>query len=153
MFHWGESIQTRCPQIIFCKKKQKKTIYLNVIFDKQTTKPEETQPDTTETDEFCSDKSFFCLFFLNLCSWYYFFCMECCLNRQQIKGKIHSTCQAHATEATGSRQSFFFWKSDDSFVFSPVVPSITRYYTSYECHILHWLKDNQSSILCYPVKV
>lgn len=48
------------------------------------------------------------LFFLNLCSWYYFFCMECCLNRQQIKGKIHSTCQAHATEATGSRQSFFF---------------------------------------------
>lgn len=93
------------------------------------------------------------LFFLNLCSWYYFFCMECCLNRQQIKGKIHSTCQAHATEATGSRQSFFFWKSDDSFVFSPVVPSITRYYTSYECHILHWLKDNQSSILCYPVKV
>lgn len=34
------------------------------------------------------------------------------------------------------------------FVCSPLVPSITHYYTSYECHILHWLEDNQSFILC-----
>lgn len=61
---------------------------------------EEIQPDMTETGAFCSDQSFF--FFFKLGSWYYFFL---CLYRQ-MKGTFHSTCQEHATEATGGRQSF-----------------------------------------------
>lgn len=65
--------------------------------------------------------------------------------RQPIKGTFHSTCPAHATEATGSRQS-----SEEYFVFSPLVPLIiTHYYTFYEGHILHWLRHNQRFILCY----
>lgn len=152
IFHWGEgSIRMRCPQIIFCKKN--KNIYLNVIFlkepNKHTTKQREIQPDRQKQMNSVRTKVFF---FSKLCSWYYCFSMECCLCRQQVKGTFHSTCQAHATEATGSRQSFeeqwFFFCVVFVFVCSPLVPSITHYYTSYECHILHWLEDNQSFILC-----
>lgn len=52
--------------------------------------------------------------------------MDGSLNRQ-TKGTFHSTCPAHATEATGSRHSF---EEQSSFlVISQLVPSIKHYYT------------------------